>query len=51
MRSCFAALMKSGSQSPESSRTNPETTGSPITLCPAVQKKSEWLLLIKTQNH
>jgi len=34
--SYFDAVAKSESQSPESSRTNPETTGSPTTLCPAV---------------
>jgi len=31
--------VKSESQSPESSRANPETTGSPTTLCPAIQRK------------
>ena len=34
--SYFAAVTKSGSQTPDSSRANPETTGSPITLCPAI---------------
>ena len=31
----FAAVSKSGCQSQDSSRANPEATGSPITLCPA----------------
>ena len=35
-RSYFAAVTKSGSQTPDSSRDNPETTGSLITLCPAI---------------
>lgn len=35
----FAAEMKSGSQRLESSRIKPETTGSPITRCPASEMK------------
>ncbi|KAG5562735.1 hypothetical protein RHGRI_005458 [Rhododendron griersonianum] len=31
-------VVNSGSHSPESSRTNPDTTGSPITLCPVVSE-------------
>lgn len=41
---CFAAVSKSGCQSQDSSRANPETTGSPITLCPEVRKQTGHLL-------
>jgi len=37
---CFEAKVKSGSQRTESFRTKPETTGSPITLCPVISGKS-----------
>lgn len=38
---CFAAVSKSGCQSHESSRANPDSTGSPITLCPEVKKTNK----------
>lgn len=40
---CFAAVSKSGCQSQESSRANPDRTGSPITLCPEVRKQTSHL--------
>lgn len=40
----FAAVSKSGCQSQESSRANPDRTGSPITLCPEVRKQTSHLL-------
>jgi len=44
---CFAAILKSGCQSQDSSRANPEAIGSPITLCPSARKQTVALLLKK----
>jgi hypothetical protein len=41
---CFAAVSKSGCQSQDSSRANPDTTGSPTTLCPEVRKQTSYQL-------
>jgi hypothetical protein len=37
-------VSKSGCQSQDSSRANPDTTGSPITLCPEVRKQTSYQL-------
>ena len=37
-------MSKSGCQSQDSSRANPEAIGSPITLCPAAQEQVTLLL-------
>ena len=38
--SYFAAVTKSGSQTPDSSRDNPKTIGSPITLRPTLTTRA-----------
>lgn len=41
IRAYFAAVVKSGCQSQESSRIKLETTGSPMTLCPIIHNDNE----------